>query len=178
MQWLHSLGTKKALSTLASLIAVGEPIFSLGAGRRDVHRVGLAVDARLVLAVQFDIALDPGAEMVRVAGDVVFSLAGFDAAQAADAFGGIDAKGPLVLVPIVAGDRRGRRRARRGLRFLRQHGARRHRGGATGNRNSQTFEKGPARGLPLPQLLVFSHFECPPDGTPGSALVHLQVERA
>ena len=47
-----------------------------------------------LLAFQVDVALDPGAEVVRIARHVVLALARLDAAQAADALGGIDAERP------------------------------------------------------------------------------------
>ncbi len=70
----------------------------------------------LLLALEIDVALHPGAEMVRVARNVVFALAGLDAAQAADAFRGIDAERPAVLGPVVIrGRERGAGRQRRPL---------------------------------------------------------------
>ena len=62
----------------------------------------------VVFAFQIDIALDPGAEVMRVERNIVFYLAGLDTAQAADALPGIDAERPLVLGPVVAGDCRWR----------------------------------------------------------------------
>ncbi len=58
----------------------------------------MAVDARSVLAFQIDVALDPGAEVVRVPGDIVLTLARLDATQAADALRGIDPESPRCLV--------------------------------------------------------------------------------
>ena len=61
----------------------------------------MAVDARSVLTFQIDVALHPGAEVVRVPGDIVLTLARLDATQAADAFVRIDAEGPLVPGPVI-----------------------------------------------------------------------------
>src|SRR3990172_4130251 len=61
----------------------------------------VAVDARLVFALQIDVALDPGAKVMRVASNIIFPLACLDATQAADALGGIDAEAPAVLGPVV-----------------------------------------------------------------------------
>src|SRR6202158_886948 len=128
------LGDEEGLLDLRVLVAVGESIGTFRTGGRDVHGVVLAVDARPVLALQIDVALDPGAEVMSVAGDLVFRLARLDAAQAADAFRGINAERPTVLAPVIARDRRhgGRGADRRSPCFLGQHGSRGYHGGATG----------------------------------------------
>src|SRR5208282_1951387 len=109
------LGHEECFLHLRVLVAIGETIFPFRAGGRDVHRIGLAVDVRRVLAFQIDVTLDPGAEVMGVAGNLVFRLARLDAAQAADAFCGIDAESPTVLGPVIARDvRYWRRRTRSG----------------------------------------------------------------
>ena len=67
----------------------------------------MAVDAGFAFALQIDVALHPGVEVMRRERNVVFPLARFDAAQAADAFRGIDAERPAVFRPVVI--RRGKR---------------------------------------------------------------------
>jgi len=94
---IAQLRHKEGFFDIGVLVPVGETIFARVGRRRDIHRVGLAIDSRFVLALQGDVALDPGAEVMRVQQNVVFFLAGLDAAQTADAFFSIDAEPPLML---------------------------------------------------------------------------------
>src|SRR5664280_3803104 len=94
---IAQLRHKEGLFDIGVLVPVGKTIFALLGRRRDIHRVGLAVDLRFVLALQGDVALDPGAEVMWVQRNVVFFLAGLEATQAADAFFSIDAEPPLML---------------------------------------------------------------------------------
>ena len=59
------------------------------------------VDARLILALEIHVTLDPGTKVLWVERDFVFDLAGLDAAQAADAARRIDPECPAMLGPIV-----------------------------------------------------------------------------
>ncbi len=73
-----------------------------GAGGGDVDRILLTVDVGVLVALEIDVALDPGAELVGVARNVVFDLARLDTTQAADAFCGIDTERPAMLSPVIA----------------------------------------------------------------------------
>src|SRR5208337_428446 len=106
------LGHEERLLHVRVLVAIGEAVCLFRARGRDVHRIGLAIDVRRVFTFQIDIALDPGAEVMRVERDIVFRLAGLDTAQAADALPGINPECPLVLGPVVPGNVRYRRRPR------------------------------------------------------------------
>jgi hypothetical protein len=103
------LGHEECLFDLCVLVDVGESIFPFRTRGFDVHRIVVAIDARFIFTFQIDIPLHPGAEMMRILGDVVFRLARLDATQAADALCGIDAERPAMLGPVVTGYRGGRR---------------------------------------------------------------------
>src|ERR1019366_7517212 len=98
------LGHEERLFHLRVPIAIGEAIFAFRAGGRNVHRIGLTVDASGLFALQGHVSLDPRAEVMRVQGNIIFLLACLDAAQAADAFGGIDAERPSMLGPVISWD--------------------------------------------------------------------------
>src|SRR5450759_1617965 len=63
---IAQLRHKEGFFDIGVLVPVGETIFARVGRRRDIHRVGLAIDSRFVLALQGDVALDPGAEVMRV----------------------------------------------------------------------------------------------------------------
>src|SRR5450759_457862 len=140
---IAQLRHKEGLLDIGVLVPVGETIFALLGRRRDIHRVMLAVDSRFVLALQGDVALDPGAEVIRVQRNVVFLLAGLDATQAADACFGIDVEPPLMPCPIVSWYRRlgGRCCCRGGRRCRRRYRVCSHCRGAACDGASETTQK-------------------------------------
>src|SRR3989344_4202542 len=94
---------EERLLDLRVLIAVIEPILFFRTRRGDVSRILLAVDARFLLALEIDIPIHPGAEVVCVPRHAVFGLARLDATQTTDTAGRIHAEAPTVLGPVVAG---------------------------------------------------------------------------
>jgi hypothetical protein len=61
----------------------------------------MRINARFLLALKVNIALDPGAKVRGVPDHVVLGLAGLDTAQATDALGGVDTVCPAILCPVV-----------------------------------------------------------------------------
>src|SRR5450631_2725281 len=53
-------------------VTIAKAVVLRGIGRRNVHRIRLAVDARLIFALEVHVALHPGAKVLRVEGDLVF----------------------------------------------------------------------------------------------------------
>src|SRR3989344_7359287 len=94
---------EERLLDLRVLIAVIEPIFFFRTRRGDVSRILLAVYPRFPLALEIDIPIHPGAEVVCVPRHAVFGLARLDATQTTDTAGRIHAEAPTVLGPVVAG---------------------------------------------------------------------------
>src|ERR1019366_6140753 len=90
---------------------MGAVVAQLGHEERLFHlRVPIAIgEASGLFALQGHVSLDPRAEVMRVQGNIIFLLACLDAAQAADAFGGIDAERPSMLGPVISWDCRVRR---------------------------------------------------------------------
>src|SRR6185369_8437380 len=101
------LRNEESLFHLRILVPIGKSVLLLRAGGGDIYRVLLTFDANLLFALQIDVALNPGAELVRVGRDVIFGLASLDETQKANAFGGVNAKRPLVLGPVVIRRRKG-----------------------------------------------------------------------
>src|SRR6266508_3498135 len=126
----------------------------------------VAIDAWRIFILQIDVAFDPGAEVMGVTWDIVFPLARLDAAQAADAFCGIDAERPTVLGPVIP--RNGWHRAAvccgfpGGCCCLRRESVCRHCCGATSNGASKTTQKVATLSLLLLELFVLFHFELLP----------------
>src|ERR1700690_685055 len=97
---------------------------------------------------------------MRVSGDIVFFLARLDAAQAADAFRGIDTERPTVLAPVISRNN-GIGRCLRSRRGLWGDGACRRCGGAIGQGASKTTQKVAPFYFVLLELLFLFHCRAP-----------------
>src|ERR1700722_16093709 len=82
---IAELRHEEGLRHLFVAVTIAEAIVLWRGRRGDVHGVRLRVDARLILALEIDVALDPGTKILWIEWNFVFDLAGLDAAQAADA---------------------------------------------------------------------------------------------
>src|SRR5450631_129669 len=89
-------------------VTIAEAIILCRVRGGDVHGIGLRVDARLILALEIDVTLDPSAKILWIEWNFVFDLAGLDAAQTADAACRIDPECPAMFGPIVFRHRSGR----------------------------------------------------------------------
>src|ERR1700722_4908165 len=114
---IAELWHEESLRHLFVAVSIAKAVILWRGRRGDVHGIGLRIDARLILALEIYVTLDPRAKILWIERDFVFDLAGLNAAQAADAACRIDSESPTMFGPIVC-----RHRPFRGKACLRRRG--------------------------------------------------------